>query len=144
MKLSTALSLLIAVQQCFAMPQTHVKQRPQTPIDYLKDDPYTREWRDPWDKKIDSVAKGLQPLPFRNGKGASILGPQNADRQRQNPDLMRPPSTDRGDMKNMRWSFSDSHVRIEVPTLLPLSLWTLEMVNVVNVGRWLDTSNNNP
>jgi len=49
----------------------------------------------------------------RNGNGASILGPRNKDRERQNPDLMRPPSTDHGDMKNMRWSFADSHVRIE-------------------------------
>jgi hypothetical protein len=118
MKLSTALFLLV-VQRCFAIPRTVVKQSFQTPIEYFKDDPYTREWRDPWDKKVDSFGDGLHPLPFRNGDGASILGPQNRDRQRQNPDMLRPPSTDHGDMKNMRWSFSDSHVRIEVLTPLP-------------------------
>jgi hypothetical protein len=118
MKLSTALSLL-AVQHCLAIPRPVVKQQLQTPIQFFKDDPYTREWRDPWDKKIDSFGKNLHPLPFRNGGGASILGPQNLDREKQNPDLLRPPSTDRGDMKNLRWSFADSHVRIEVPCHTP-------------------------
>src|ERR1700749_523306 len=112
MKLSTTLALL-AAQRCFALPRSVVKQRLQTPIEYLKYDPYTRAWRDPWDKKVDSIGDDLNPLPFRNGEGASILGPQNRERQRQNPDMIRPPSTDRGDMKNMRWSFADSHVRIE-------------------------------
>jgi len=42
-----------------------------------------------------------------------MLGPQNRARQRQNPDLIRPPSTDHGNMPNMRWSFADSHMRIE-------------------------------
>jgi hypothetical protein len=55
----------------------------------------------------------LHPLPFRNGDGATIIGPRNKDRERQNPDLVRPPSTDHGNMANMRWSFADSHIRIE-------------------------------
>jgi oxalate decarboxylase family bicupin protein len=42
-----------------------------------------------------------------------MLGPQNRARQRQNPDMIRPPSTDHGNMPNMRWSFADSHIRIE-------------------------------
>ena len=41
------------------------------------------------------------------------MGPRNRDRERQNPDLVRPPSTDHGTMQNMRWSFADSHIRIE-------------------------------
>ena len=41
------------------------------------------------------------------------MGPRNRDRERQNPDLVRPPSTDHGTLKNMRWSFADSHIRIE-------------------------------
>jgi hypothetical protein len=53
-------------------------------------------------------------LPWRNGEGASVLGPWNRERSRQNPDLVRPPSTDHGDMPNLRWSFADSHIRIEV------------------------------
>jgi hypothetical protein len=77
-------------------------------------DPFVPDYRDPDDHKVDSYGERLQPLPFRNGDGATILGPRNKDRERQNPDLVRPPSTDHGSLKNMRWSFADSHVRIEV------------------------------
>jgi hypothetical protein len=76
--------------------------------------PYTPEYRDPEDHKVDSYGEGLQPLPYRNGDGATVQGPRNKDRERENPDMIRPPSTDRGDVANMRWSFADSHVRIEV------------------------------
>lgn len=76
--------------------------------------PYTPGNRDPWDKPIDSVGDDLDPLPWRNGLGSSVLGPWNRERSRQNPDLVRPPGTDHGNMANMRWSFADSHVRIEV------------------------------
>jgi oxalate decarboxylase family bicupin protein len=113
MQLLVAISLFALLQGAFAIPRPIITQTYQTPIDVLNDDPYTREYKDPWDKKIDSVAKDLHPLPFRNGLGSTILGPQNPDRQKQNPDMIRPPSTDHGDFKNMRWSFADSHVRIE-------------------------------
>jgi len=76
--------------------------------------PYTPEHRDPLDKAVDSIGDELDPLPYRNGLGASVLGPWNKERSRQNPDLVRPPSTDHGVMPNMRWSFADSHIRIEV------------------------------
>ncbi|KAF2672169.1 oxalate decarboxylase [Microthyrium microscopicum] len=112
MKLQAAISLL-AVELCSAIPRPVIKTTQQTPLDLLKGDPYTKEWRDPWDKKIDSIGEKLDPLPWRNGQGATILGPENKERTRQNPDLMRPPSTDHGDMQNMRWSFADSHTRIE-------------------------------
>ncbi len=76
--------------------------------------PYTPGNKDPLDKAIDAVGEDLDPLPWRNGLGASVLGPWNKERSQQSPDLVRPPSTDRGNMPNMRWSFADSHVRIEV------------------------------
>lgn len=76
--------------------------------------PYTPDHRDPYDKAVDAIGEKLDPLPWRNGLGASVLGPWNKDRSRQSPDLVRPPSTDSGNMANMRWSFADSHVRIEV------------------------------
>lgn len=76
--------------------------------------PYTPGHRDPDDHAIDAVGDKLDPLPWRNGLGASALGPWNKERSRQSPDLARPPSTDHGSLKNMRWSFADSHVRIEV------------------------------
>jgi hypothetical protein len=36
----------------------------------------------------------LQAITFRNGDGTTVMGPRNRDRERQNPDLVRPPSTD--------------------------------------------------
>ncbi|KAG4421516.1 hypothetical protein IFR04_005355 [Cadophora malorum] len=75
--------------------------------------PYAPGFKDPLDKAVDSVGDKLDPLPYRNGQGASVLGPWNWERSRQSPDLVRPPSTDHGNMANMRWSFADSHVRIE-------------------------------
>lgn len=58
---------------------------------------------DPWDRKHDTYGDGVQPLPVRNGDGTSVLGPVNKDRDRQNPDLVRPPSTDHGILPNLRW-----------------------------------------
>ena len=36
--------------------------------------PYTPGNKDPLDKAIDSVGKKLDPLPYRNGLGSSVLG----------------------------------------------------------------------
>lgn len=76
--------------------------------------PYTPGHRDKLDRYVDPEQEDLDPLPWRNGKGASVLGPINRDRSRQSPDMVRPPSTDHGNVANMRWSFTDSHTRIEV------------------------------
>ncbi|AWN34552.1 oxalate decarboxylase family bicupin [Methylobacterium radiodurans] len=55
-----------------------------------------------------------QPLtPVRGRDGADILGPQNPARQAQDPFTTRPPRTDHGTMPNLKWSFSDSHMRLE-------------------------------
>lgn len=75
--------------------------------------PYTKAHRDPTDAAIDADALKLYPLPIRNGQGADILGPRNIPRERQEPDIVRPPTTDSGTMPNMKWSFADSHMRIE-------------------------------
>jgi hypothetical protein len=79
--------------------------------------PYTPGNKDPLDKFVDVIGDDLDPLPWRNGLGASVLGPWNKERSRQSPDLVRPPSTDHGNVANMRWSFADSHIRIEVRML---------------------------
>ena len=79
-----------------------------------KTDPYTPNFRDPYDHAVDPIADDLDPLPWRNGLGASVLGPWNKERSRQSPDLVRPPSTDHGNLPSLRWSFADSHIRIEV------------------------------
>lgn len=77
------------------------------------DDPYTPSHRDPFDSSVDAAGRHLHPLPYRNSKGADIIGPRNLPRERQEPDLVRPPTTDHGTLPNLKWSFADSHVRIE-------------------------------
>lgn len=56
---------------------------------------------------------GTVPQPEEQGVGANILGPRNIPVDRQNPDIMAPPRTDHGSIPNMKWSFADSHMRLE-------------------------------
>ena len=49
----------------------------------------------------------------RAHEGASIVGPRNRPREQQSRDLLIPPSTDHGTVPNLRWSFADSHNRLE-------------------------------
>ena len=51
--------------------------------------------------------------PVRGDKGASITGPTNPARQAQEPFTTLPPKTDHGTMPNLKWSFTDSHMRLE-------------------------------
>ncbi|KAH9063554.1 RmlC-like cupin domain-containing protein [Lactarius vividus] len=51
--------------------------------------------------------------PIRDGLGAIILGPQNVPLQQQNPDLLAPPTTDHGTVKNAKWSFTLSSNRMQ-------------------------------
>jgi oxalate decarboxylase len=64
-----------------------------------------------------AVAAGAQtaavPQPQRPGRGGTDPGPRNLTLDRQNPDLLVPPSTDHGTLPNLRFSFSDAHVRLE-------------------------------
>ena len=99
-----------AYQQLLQIPAS-------SPFIFFQDKPFTPDHRDPYDHKVDAIGEGHEPLPWRMGDGATIMGPRNKDRERQNPDMLRPPSTDHGNMPNMRWSFADSHIRIEVSRL---------------------------
>jgi oxalate decarboxylase len=56
---------------------------------------------------------GPVPQPQRPGRGGTDHGPRNLMRDRQNPDILVPPSTDHGTLPNLRFSFSDSHMRLE-------------------------------
>jgi oxalate decarboxylase len=56
---------------------------------------------------------GRVPQPQRPRHGGIDPGPRNLPRDRQNPDLIVPPSTDHGTLPNLRFSFSDAHVRQE-------------------------------
>ncbi len=53
------------------------------------------------------------PQPVRPGHGGNDPGPRNLMRDQQNPDILVPPSTDHGTLPNLRFSFSDSHMRLE-------------------------------
>lgn len=55
---------------------------------------------------------GSTPQPSRApGVGGNIPIPSDVTRARQNPDLLNPPATDHGTLPNLRFSFSDAHVR---------------------------------
>jgi oxalate decarboxylase len=60
-----------------------------------------------------TAANAQVPQPQRPGHGGTDPGPRNLSRDAQNPDLLVPPSTDHGTLPNLRFSFSDSHVRLE-------------------------------
>ena len=51
--------------------------------------------------------------PRRPGHGGSDPGPKNPIRGSQNPDILSPPATDHGTLPNLRFSFDDSHMRLE-------------------------------
>jgi oxalate decarboxylase len=53
------------------------------------------------------------PQPQRPGHGGTDPGPRNIARDRQNPDILVPPSTDHGTLPNLRFSFADAHMRLE-------------------------------
>jgi oxalate decarboxylase len=53
------------------------------------------------------------PQPQRPGRGGTDPGPRNIVRDRQNPDILVPPSTDHGTLPNLRFSFADAHMRLE-------------------------------
>jgi oxalate decarboxylase len=52
------------------------------------------------------------PQPERPGHGGTDPGPRDLMRDRQNPDMLVPPATDQGTLPNLRFSFSDAHMRL--------------------------------
>lgn len=54
------------------------------------------------------------PQPIRSdGAGATDPGPRDVLRDLENPDLLVPPPTDAGTIPNLKFSFSDTHMRLE-------------------------------
>jgi oxalate decarboxylase len=56
---------------------------------------------------------GKTPEPQSGNRGGTIVGPRNIPRERENPDTLVPPRTDYGTLPNMRFSFADSHMRLQ-------------------------------
>lgn len=59
----------------------------------------------------ENSKKHVQPIS--GNLGATILGPTNPSREAENPDILAPPQTDFGTMPNLKWSFADSHMRLQ-------------------------------
>lgn len=57
--------------------------------------------------------KTVEPIRKSDGKGWVDHGPRNIQLDRENPDILVPPTTDNGTLSNMRFSFSDAHQRLE-------------------------------
>ncbi|KAI0775274.1 oxalate decarboxylase [Trametes elegans] len=55
----------------------------------------------------------IDPQAIRGSLGANILGPQNVPIDRQNADLLAPPTTDAGSVQNAKWPFGLSHNRLQ-------------------------------
>ncbi|SHN78284.1 cupin domain-containing protein [Bradyrhizobium erythrophlei] len=52
------------------------------------------------------------PQPSRAaGVGGNVPGPRDITRDRENPDMLNPPSTDQGTLPNLRFSFADAHTK---------------------------------
>lgn len=141
---ASALALLALSELIDAVPspywtKQHLLNDPKAAV--KAHNPYSPDYSDPYDHKVDSIGEKLDPLPYRGkGEGTSVLGPWNRARSRQNPDLVRPPSTDSGVMQNMRWSFADSHVRIGVSSSSMLKRYGL----LTPTGKLMDAPNHTP
>jgi len=54
------------------------------------------------------------PQPIRDdGAGATDPGPRDVMHDLENPDMLVPPVTDAGTIPNLKFSFSDTHMRLE-------------------------------
>jgi oxalate decarboxylase len=59
-----------------------------------------------------SLTRPNVPEPERGEMGGTIPGPINNPIDRENPDLLAPPSTDAGLLPNLKYSMSDAHVHL--------------------------------
>jgi oxalate decarboxylase family bicupin protein len=77
----------------------------QETVPPVTDDPNPILWT------ADSTATNFEPI--RGNFGASIMGPHNTDLERENADLLAPPTTDSGIVANAKWPLSLSHNRVQ-------------------------------
>jgi oxalate decarboxylase len=59
-----------------------------------------------------AAAQDKASQPIVGNKGGTILGPRDRTREDENPDFLRPPATDHGAIPNLRYSFSDTHIKM--------------------------------
>src|SRR5262249_33078605 len=53
------------------------------------------------------------PEPIGGNEGAPVIGPPNLAREAESPSRLAPPQTDHGTLPSLKWSFADSHNRLE-------------------------------
>jgi oxalate decarboxylase len=53
------------------------------------------------------------PEPMRGAEGAPIIGPTNRAREAGSRSRLCPPPTDSGTLPSLKWSFADSHNRLQ-------------------------------
>jgi oxalate decarboxylase len=51
--------------------------------------------------------------PIKSTKGGTDIGPRDPTRDAENPDVLVPPSTDRGLVPNLRFSFAAAHMNLQ-------------------------------
>jgi oxalate decarboxylase len=59
-----------------------------------------------------AAAQDKTTQPIEGHKGATVLGPRDPARENENHDFLRPPDTDHGALPNLRYSFSDTHIKM--------------------------------
>src|SRR2546423_15693321 len=60
----------------------------------------------------DSNQMNQVPQPIRGNEGGTDPGPRNVALDRQNPDILTPPSTASGTIPNLKFSFGLAHNRL--------------------------------
>jgi len=55
----------------------------------------------------------ISPEPIQGNLGGTDPGPRNIELDRQNPDILTPPSTDHGTLPNLKFSFGMAHNRLQ-------------------------------
>ncbi|KIK98029.1 hypothetical protein PAXRUDRAFT_135041 [Paxillus rubicundulus Ve08.2h10] len=83
---------------------TSAAASPNPTVPYASDDPNGVLWL---------PSSDIIPTPERGALGASVLGPQNIPIDLMNADLLAPPTTDNGDIPNVKWPMGLSHNRLQ-------------------------------
>ena len=88
----TSVSIVSSVSTSLSEAATSTSDaaaKPSPTVPYASDDPNYWLWNE---------TTTTDPEPVRGSLGGSILGPQNIPLDKQNPDLLAPPTTDNGDV----------------------------------------------
>ncbi|EEB99664.1 hypothetical protein MPER_00618 [Moniliophthora perniciosa FA553] len=108
-RISTLLALLtfgrITIQAPTSPSSTSSAPDPDATVPYATTDPNYPLW--------GPDSSPSEPKPIRGSLGSSVLGPDNPQINLQNPDLLAPPTTDNGQIGNVKWPFSFSSNRIQ-------------------------------